>query len=116
VDGYEMCAWGDSAQYSAADPRLSGTATRWANEYEEEGYELYAVELVNDEGTWVGTGWASYRSPVAVSTLIGERAYEGLTAYLISDYENYEDHLGEFIIRAVIVEGELPPFPELPAE
>ena len=113
-DSPAVCTWGGSSQWSATDPRLSGTATMRATEYSwEDGgiTEAYAIEVVNDKGTWVGTG----RTTVArefgglnMDTLNGEGAYEGLSAVLTQPDDN--------IIKAVIVEGGLPPFPELPAE
>ena len=77
-----------------------------------ERYQPLRKHLVNDEGRWVGTGWGTGSPCIGVTTLTGEEEYEGLTARLVADYENYDDHLGSFIIRAVIVEGELPPYPD----
>lgn len=114
-DGYETCTSASSAQFSATDPRLSGTATWWVNEHTwpvRGGiFEAYAVELVNDEGRWVGTGRSIATSGVNMNmvTLTGERAYEGLSAILIWEWD-------PDITKAVIVDGGLPPFPELPAE
>ena len=73
------------------------------------GAPAHALEVVNDEGTWVGTG--RYVGPlgVSLSTLTGEGAYEGLTAFVT---EAYDDLTDEDFLEAVIIEGGLPPFPE----
>ena len=115
-DAPAICTWGGSDQWSATDPRLSGTATLRATEYFWEGppggsTEAYAIEVVNDKGVWVGTGRATVAREFGglnMYTLNGEGAYEGLSAVLTQPDDN--------IIKAVIIDGGLPPFPELPAE
>jgi hypothetical protein len=108
---YEMCTSAWSHQFSASDPRLSGTATYRVNEmFTGVIIEAYAIELVNDEGAWVGTG-RHVSSPVDATllTLTGERAYEGFSAVVFEDTSGTDD---EAIKKAVIIESELPPFPE----
>ena len=106
-----------SDQWSASDPRLSGMVTEWATEYfwPVGGYiEAYTTEIVNDRGAWVG----ARRAVVAdggfgatdMHTLIGEGEYEGLAAVVAWDQDGDDDTL-----RAAVIEGGLPPFPQ-PAE
>jgi S-formylglutathione hydrolase FrmB len=107
-------------QWSATDPRLSGTATtRAAEKWWPQGgdyrmypvFEAYAVEVVNDEGRWVGTGRAAGPLDLIYVELTGEGAYEGLTAVLTVDPTDSDDD-GISTDLAVIIEGDLPPFPE----
>ena len=73
--------------------------------------EAYAIEVVNDKGAWVGTGRATQArefGAMSMYTLNGEGEYEGLSAVLTQPDDN--------IIKGLIIEGGLPPFPELPAE
>lgn len=120
----EICTWIGSSQWSATDPRLSGTeTTRVTEQWWPHGgdrslypvFEAYAVEVVNDKGRWVGT--ARGTGPLGglwVATLTGEGEYDGLTAVVAQDYSDSDDD-GVTTNVAVIIEGELPPFPELPA-
>lgn len=111
--GVDASACTRAASYllSASDPRLSGTATILVIEYLWPGrgaiYEAYAIEIVNDEGAWVGTGRHVAQLDQTMYTLTGERAYEGLTAVL-----GYGPDSEEPGWKGVIVEGGLPPFPE----
>jgi hypothetical protein len=112
---YERCTgttW--SHQWSATDPRLSGTATHHVNEVSTGViFEAYAIEVVNDKGAWVGTGrHASSPVDATVLTLTGEGEYEGFSAFVFEDTSGSEE---EAFKTAVIIEGELPPFPELPS-
>ena len=120
----EICTWHSSDQWSATDPRLSGTATRrateqwWPNGGDRSLYpvfEAYAVEVVNDEGRWVGTArGAGPLGGQGYLTLTGEGGYDGFTAVVVNDPTDSDDD-GITTKVAVIIEGELPPFPELPA-
>ena len=77
-------------------------------------FEGYAVEVVNDEGRWVGTGRGTGPLGLFYLTLTGEGEYEGLTAVVTDDPSDSDDD-GISTNLAVIIEGELPPFPEMPA-
>jgi hypothetical protein len=111
--GYARCTgivW--SHLYEATDPRLSGTATYQVNELLTGIiFEAYAIELVNDEGTWVGTG-RHVSSPVDATllTLAGEGAYQDFSAVVFRDTSGPD--VEPMIMKGVIIEGELPPFPE----
>jgi hypothetical protein len=113
-DAPVICTRAASLSVSATDPRLSGTMTERVTEYvwpARDGIiEAYATKVVNDEGAWVGTGWWVEGLGVNMYALTGERAYEGLTAFITVDYTDGKD-----IVTAVIVDGVLP-FPELPTE
>ena len=112
-----ICSRSKTAQWSASDPRLSGFVTERATEYywPVGGYtEAYAVEVVNDAGAWVGTGrtvQADDFGVITMYTLTGEGSYEGLVALMT--YPQEEDGEG---MQGVIIDGGLPPFPEMPAE
>jgi hypothetical protein len=122
----DICTWHASSQWSATDPRLSGTATTRATEQwwpDEEGvrsyplFEAYATEVVNDQGRWVGTGrfTGALGGPLSLTylTFTGEGEYEGLTAVVVNDPSDSDDD-DVWTNVAVIIEGELPPFPEMP--
>ena len=125
-DTPEVCTstWAP-AQWSATDPRLSGTATiRAAEKWWPNGgdwslyavFEAYALELVNDQGRWVGTGRGTGPLDGLVwFTLTGEGEHEGHSAVVTVDPSDSDDD-GISTNLAVIIEGELPPFPELPSE
>jgi hypothetical protein len=117
-DTRTACTRTSTEQYSASDPRLSGTATYRVTEYnwdEAPGntiFEAHAIEVVNDQGRWVGTGQFIGPLDLFVLTLAGEGEYEGHTAVVTWDTSGEEDEEG---MKAVIVDGGLPPFPEVPA-
>jgi len=110
-------------KWNASDRRLSGTSTYTGNwlQYPAAGFQVEAATRVleNDDGRWVGTATAfadvnrNVGPPVNTNTVIlhGEGAYEGLTAYVLTDYS---ERPATFV--AAIFPGEMPPFPELPAE
>ena len=107
---FPVCTWAGSEQWSATDDRLSGTATSRVIERTWGGtgwiFEAHAIEVVNDEGTWVGTGrYVGGDLDLFFATLTGEEAYEGLSAVVTYGTD------GEGM-PGVIIEGELPPFPE----
>ena len=112
--GLEACTSVWSRQWSATDPRLSGTATERVTEYFWEGppgtiLEAYAIEIVNDEGAWVGTGRAIGGMDIpdqSMYTLTGVGTYEGLSAVLTPEVDPVD------LIKALIIDGELPPLPE----
>ena len=110
----------------ATDPRASGTWTQY-----EAGFPVDVAggdggfvgrntqQVVNDGGSWVGTarGFLTFPAdgPPSVhffSELVGEGGYEGLTMYFVTS-----GLLGEAYEGGVIVpSGQVPAFPELPAE
>ena len=112
-----------SERWEATDPRLSGEATYrgMRHEYPTLGYFLESFEqtLVNEEGSWVGTGTgiasrnddAEY-GDVYTMALRGAGAYAGLVAYLTAIFPYDEVDTYVWRIRGLIVEDELPPFPE----
>ena len=100
--------------FQASDPRLDGTATVAFNseDYPMATLESLAIRVDNDEGSWVGTGrgiasmsWGDGQTYI----LSGEGPYEGLTAFLHVDIARQPG-----VIKGVIIEGELPSFPEPP--
>ena len=101
--------------WEATDPRLSGAATyrgTWhAYESLDMGIEAFEWQVVNDEGSWSGTGYG-FGSPDAVYgeiasvVLLGGGAHEGLRAYLSFDLPEMDT------ARGIIIADELPPFPE----
>ena len=104
--------------WEASDPRLSGESTYTGNwqVYEEPGFEVQAAlwELANDAGRWVGTGTGYFVGETVngdTAILKGEGGYEGLTAYLVFDFTTEP---GTF--QGLIFPGEMPTFPEPPAE
>jgi hypothetical protein len=77
-----------------------------------EGFEW---SVVNDEGSWTGTGYSIFSVGASFGDLAavvrhGAGAYEGLTAFLTFDIA-HEEGTG----RGLIVADGMPPFPE-PAE
>ena len=102
--------------FQASDPRLSGTATVafTIEDYPGATLEALALRVVNDEGSWVGTGRGiasqSY-GDMQTYILSGEGTYEGLSAFLSVDIAREPG-----VIKGMVIEGELPPFPEPPAE
>lgn len=117
-----VCTWTTFDRWSATDTRLSGRATRRVIQYVWEApagdvLEAMAVRLVNDAGAWVGTGRyvGSDVDLFSGYTLTGEGGYEGLTAFAAGGTgEDVHDYA--YTLNAVIVDGEVPPFPEMPVE
>ena len=112
-------------EWEANDPRLSGDATNrvMRHEYDDLGLFLESSELilVNDGGTWVGnsrgiapTGRVGEYGHIFTTTLHGEGAYDGLTAFLTFGNEMADDF--HWTLRGVIIGDDLPPFPEPLAE
>ncbi|MGD8486956.1 MAG: hypothetical protein PVH07_09995 [Chloroflexota bacterium] len=106
-------------QWEASDPRLSGTSTytgNWAHYgVGQAGFSVLANTRVveNDKGRWVGTstGFVGRDNNTDAVILRGEDAYEGLTAYVVIDLK-----VEPFEFVAGIFPGEMPPFPEPPAD
>jgi hypothetical protein len=105
-----------------SDPRLEGTYTRsWdEDEYFSGGAAFLSIvvttdRIENDEGAWQGTSvW--YRptdSPhsYAPMVMVGEGAYEGLTA-ILRGVERYE----ECAITGYIIDGTIPAAPVPPSD
>lgn len=103
-----------------SDPRVSGQLTFVANgsgQDFERGFaniESKTYRLENDGGVWTGSGQAvdsgTEDGPLLVlesAVLTGEGGYEGLTAFLYSEWAN---DTREFQI--VVIENEVPPAPE----
>jgi hypothetical protein len=105
-----------------SDPRLAGTFTRsWdEDEYFSDGEAFLSIVVVtdrieNDEGAWQGSGvWyrpADTEWSLAPMVLVGEGAYEGLTAILGGAYS-----YGECAVSGYIVEGSIPAPPVPPSD
>lgn len=117
-------AWG--IEIEASDPRLSGTmehaysvldcmvddssvASAFWGEY----------RITNDEGSWSGSGpgyiareldFGDPRSAAFMQTMIGEDAYEGLTAVILRQRNQFnEDGPPTHSISGIIVAGDMPP-------
>ena len=106
-------------RWEASDPRLSGTSTYTGDwqEYLSAGFVVKAGTRVieNDDGRWVGTATALQGERVNTDTVVlhGEGAYEGLTAYVLM----WDPPLApQATFDAAIFSGEMPEFPEPPAE
>ena len=112
LDGYES-----TVRLAASDPRLTGTASYTGNAqiFDTTRFDIQAgtVVLVTDEGRWVGqtTGLASYGLNTATVVLHGADSFQGLTAYVLLDWEASPPSF-----KAAIFPGEMPAFPEMPAE
>jgi len=119
-------AWEDGAMrtrdlrfastWDASDPRLSGVASLRVNRdrYERQQMEVGSAGAVieNEDGRWVGAGtWLGGEDLGETMTLVmqGEDAYEGLTGYVVVN-------LVTQTFAASIFPGDMPPFPEPPAE
>jgi hypothetical protein len=105
-----------TSAWEASDPRLSGAVSLSANrdQYERQQMEVVSATAVveNDGGRWSGTGTflgGADLGETLTMVMQGEDAYEGLTAYVVMD-------LGAQTLAASIFPGEMPPFPEPPAE
>jgi hypothetical protein len=104
-----------------SDPRLSGLLTIWSNGAGQDFPDGFAnleprtYRIVNDEGAWAGSGERMLAVRVGESrplinhesmVLFGERAYEGLVAYVFIELANDEPEL-----EAVILDIEMAPLP-----
>jgi len=115
-------------RFEMDDARLSGTGTvafnvdvHPVNDFEDVVLEVVDFRIDNDDGSWAGRGTMFVHNGAEIPEeeainlmtlpLTGSGAYEGLSAYLIID--GSED---QPIVEGVIYAGEMPPFPELPAE
>ena len=114
-------------RFEMDDPRLTGTVTVAVNvdvhkvsDFVDVVAVSLALGLENEAGSWSGQGTGvshggggiPQEEALSLDTwvLTGAGAYEGLSAYLIVDGTD-----DPATIEGVIYEGELPPFPELPA-
>ena len=104
-----------------SDPRLSGE--QWSTWNYDEFRPLGSTGMVaagrfgveNDEGSWTGT-FSGVEYPDATKTLVqgwlvGQGAYDGLSAYL----SYVLPHSGTMTVEGMIFSGIVPPLPE-PAE
>jgi hypothetical protein len=109
-------------RWETSDPRLSGTSTFISNWQRYEPANLQVDQTIrvveNDDGRWVGTGTDLWGGDGLKNTetviLHGEDAYEGLTAYVIMQWNPSSSPEATF--AAAIFPGEMPPVPDLPAE
>jgi len=109
------------------DPRLTGSISvtfsadvHKVNDFEDVVLETVEMRIDNDDGSWTGQGTSLLHDGAEIPDedainlgtlpMTGSGAYEGLSAYLFTDFT--EDPP---TVEGVIYEGELPPFPELPA-
>ena len=109
------------------DPRISGSISVTFNadvhkvsDFSEIVLETVEQRIDNDDGSWQGQGTLLLHAGAEIPEedvinlltmpMTGSGAYEGLSAYLLIDFS--EDPVA---VEGVIYEGELPPFPELPA-
>lgn len=112
-DGYTF----DSV-WETTDSRLNGDVRYVGNwmQSRDGGWQLEAFDLVieNSDGRWVGTGTALAGHGIQSTqtmVLMGDGAYEGLTAYVIVDGSPHEIFKSADGLRAVIV-AEMPDHPE----
>ena len=115
-------------RFEMDDPRLTGTATAAFNidvhkvsDFEDVVAGSFALRLENEAGSWSGQGTSVFHGGATIPEdeafqldtwlLTGAGAYEGLSAYLVVD--GTEDPP---TVEGVILAGEMPPFPALPAE
>jgi hypothetical protein len=112
----------------ATDPRISGFMTIRNNVdvYQYSGgvvgVNVNSVRIDNDDGAWSGSGTGFFASSaegdpsVAITVLLGEDAYDGMSVVL--DNGTTEED-GRFVehFRGIIVDGPIAPMPEpVPAE
>ena len=118
--------WADST-VDTDDPRLNGIMNTVANgdtrfldpaSGEFTDVQAFSVRITNDEGGWSGQGTALIHGNGSTATtnldtiiLVGDGAYEGLTAYVLIDGTTTPVSL-----EGTIFQGEMTPFPEPPAE
>ena len=104
-----------------SDPRLEGTYTRSWNEdtylhpggEEDPSIVVVTDRIENDEGAWQGSSvWLRTPGPSAYAplVLVGEGAYEGLTA-ILGGVETY----GECAVSGYIIDGAIPATPVPPS-
>ena len=108
--------------YSMTDSRMDGILYNSfdSNEFgpnTDLAYGTGTWRIVNDEGAWEGTfnglrlddgeSWASTTYP-----MYGEGAYDGLVALVAWDYTRVGSGDCFWIVKGVIVEGDLPEAPE----
>ena len=105
-----------------SDPRLEGTYTRsWDQDEYFRGPAFLSIvvttdRIENDEGAWQGTSvWyrpaAESEQSFAPAVLVGEGAYEGLTA-ILSGVGSYE----ECAVTGYIIDGSIPAPPVPPSD
>jgi hypothetical protein len=130
VDGveYEFIVFTD-IPIEMSDPRLTGTLSQVFYQVEhpvasDASIVVFRGEyrLENEAGTWEGAQMGMERSAFGSATpvtdtgvLVGSGGYEGLTAYLVFDF----DGTPPVTVTGAIFPGDLPPmttFEELPAE
>jgi len=96
-----------------SDPRLQGDYYVWQNnDVHVDGPEIYATafSIVNDEGAWRGIPDIILDGEApSVQTLVGEGAYEGLTAISRVDLDG-----SVWSWHGWIIEGDVPPLPAEP--
>lgn len=104
---------------SMSDPRLDGRWTRTNNIDQHAEPSVWTWQATwrveNDQGAWEGVEtpivFADGSRSTTTAVLVGEGAYEGLTA--VTEF----DHEGEgWDLRGIVVEGEIPPPPEAASE
>jgi hypothetical protein len=115
-------------RFEMDDPRLTGTVTVAVNvdvhkesDFTDVVAGSLALRIENEAGSWSGQGTGVSHGGGGIPQeealnldtwlLTGAGAYEGLSAYLIVD--GTEDPA---TVEGAIFAGEMPPFPELPAE
>jgi hypothetical protein len=104
-----------------SDPRLEGTYTRsWDEDEYFSGPAFLSIvvttdRIENDEGAWQGTSvWyrpAEGEPSFAPMVMVGEGAYEGLTA-ILGGVERY----GECAVTGYIIDGSIPAPPVPPSD
>ena len=108
--GEHYCRLGLVEPFS--DSRLVGDYYVWNYRDEHDGGPTVfrtAFSIVNDDGAWRGVPVVSM-GPTKTDVLIGDGAYEGLTAIATVDLN------GEiWDWRGWIIEGDVPPLPEEPS-
>jgi hypothetical protein len=117
ADGsFTLTGAGWMTTWEATDPRLSGTAEVIAN-YKDNPFaraEIGAgiVSLENEGGRWEGRATTLSGEILGQADTIvmrGQGGYEGLTAYILVDEVKRT-------FKGMVFPGEMPPFPEPPAE
>jgi hypothetical protein len=109
------------------DPRMTGSISVTFNadvhkvsDFEDVVLQTVELRIDNDDGSWTGQGTQLNHDGAGISEeevinlltlpMTGSGAYEGLSAYLFFDFSGDPP-----TVEGAIYEGELPPFPELPA-